>query len=122
MEPIEVNLAACLFRGEVEEHETLSAEIGHIVVHLQGVNDRLPLFAVEAVEESGLVGEASEIMIYTEPYFRLIQRFGFDVLSNSIFLVIGTMHHKLQLSIFLLQVGDTYYCPTKSQNQGLYYP
>ena len=39
MEPIEVNMAARLFRGEVEKHKTLSAEIGYIVMHLQSVTD-----------------------------------------------------------------------------------
>ena len=93
MEPVEVNDAAGLLSGEVEEHEALTAEVGHVVVHLQGVADSLPLLTIETVEEGGLVGAVAEVVIHTEPHFRLIERKGLDVLSVGIVAAHGTVHH-----------------------------
>lgn len=61
MEIIEVGDAANLFGGEVEEGETIAAEVGPVVVHLEGVTDTFPLFAVETVGEGGLVGTVAEV-------------------------------------------------------------
>ena len=65
VEPVEVDDAACLLRGEVKEHETLAAEVGHVVVHLEGVADNLPVLTIEAVEERCLIGSIVEVMINT---------------------------------------------------------
>ena len=95
MEPVEINDTACLLGGEVEEHETLSAEVGHVVAHLEGVADGLPLLAVKALEEGGLVSAVAEVVIHTEPYFRLIERTGLDVLPVGIVAAHGTVHGEL---------------------------
>ena len=65
MEEIEIHHATRHLCGEVEEHETLSAEVGHVVVHLEGAADGLPVFSVEAIEEGCLVGTFTEVVIYT---------------------------------------------------------
>ena len=83
-EPVEVDLAAHFFSGVVEEGEALSAEVGHVVVHLKRVADGVPLLAVKTVKEGGLVGTVAKIMIHTEPHLRLCKRFGLDVLSLGI--------------------------------------
>ena len=95
VEPVEVDDAACLLGGEVKEHETLAAEVGHVVVHLEGVADNLPVLTIEAVEEGGLVSAVAEVVVNTEPDLRLIERLGLDVLPVGIVAAHGTMHHEL---------------------------
>ena len=106
MEPVEIHNTTRLSRSKVEEHVTLSAEVGHVVCHLQGIADGLPLLAVKTVEEGSFVGAVTEIVIYPEPHLRLIERLGLNVLSFSIFLVFGTMHYELQLSVLLLDAYE----------------
>ena len=67
MEVVKVRNAARLLGGEVEEGEAVAAEVGPVVVHLEGVADGLPLLAVKAVAERGLVGEVAEITGHAEP-------------------------------------------------------
>ena len=101
-EPVEVDLAAHFFSGVVEEGEALSAEVGHVVVHLKRVADGVPLLAVKTVKEGGLVGTVAKIMIHTEPHLRLCKRFGLDVLSLGITTLHGSMHHERELPVLLL--------------------
>lgn len=107
MEPVEVNDATYMLRGKVKEHEALSAEIGHVVVHLKRVTDSLPVLTIEAVEEGGLVSAVAEVVVHTEPDLRLIERKGFDVLTVGIVAAHGAVHHELQLSVLPLHTYKT---------------
>ena len=107
MEPVEVDDAASLLRGEVEEHEALSAEVGHVVVHLESVADSLPVLTVEAVEERCFVGAIAEVVVNTEPDLRLIERLGLDVLPVGIIAAHGSVHYDGKLSVLLLHAHET---------------
>ena len=50
----------------MEQGEAIAAEVGHVVVHLQGVADALPLFTIETVTEGGLVGTIAEVAVHAE--------------------------------------------------------
>ena len=51
----------------VEEGETVAAEVGPVVIHLQSVANSVPNFAVKAVGEGGLIGAVLEVGINQIP-------------------------------------------------------
>ena len=110
MKVIEIGMTTGLLGGEVEQSKTVAAEVGPVVVHLQGVADRFPLFVVKTIGEGGLVGAVGEVHADAEikPTHGPTCREGYtgDFFAHSIAFLHRAMHNDEQLTVLFLYTHE----------------
>ena len=109
MEVVEVGNAARLLCSIVEQGETVAAEVGPVVVHLQGVAETFPVFAVEAVAEGGLVCEVGEVALYAQPNPPLLlegQEEALNLLAYGVALIHRFLHNDIELAALVLHAHE----------------
>ena len=118
MEPIEVGHTAGFFCGVMEQCKAVAAEVGPVVIHLQGVADILPLLAVETVAERSFVGAVAEVAVHAQPnltsipavaptrslsFFHLTS---FNLFANAVALIHRLLHDDKELAILFLHTYE----------------